>query len=379
MREPCKGFYGEDPVESSSPIPGSFTKLAVIALVLCVLPALAVSAKPNVDYDGIVRATITDHIRPRFDRLAETSSALSEATREACAEGNNLQSPKVNKAFHQVVKAWASAQHLRWGPANKQFRHQRISFGSDPKNYVGRQLRRLIAKADPAALDLETFRKKSIAIQGLTALERLVYGKSAKKDASSYRCALGMIIARNIAGIARDLALEWRDPKGHTAIMTSPGPGNPLYQNWEEAAMAAFKPLSGGLRFMLEIKIKDPLQKSLERARPRYVTFWRSGATETVLRANLEALRDLYVTGGFSAGTAKQSGKLDTRIRNGFAQALKILAGINMPIKDAVKDRAARVQLERLVAVLENLWKQIAFGSAKTLGLSVGFNEFDGD
>ncbi len=109
------------------------------------------------------------------------------------------------------------------------------------------------------------------------------------------------------------------------------------------------------------------------------MSFWRSGATATVLRANLEALRDLYVTCGFSAGTAKQQGKLDTRIRNGFAQALKILAGISMPIKDAVKDRAARAQLERLVAVLENLWKQIAFGSAKTLGLSVGFNEFDGD
>ena len=116
MRETCKGFNGRDRVESSSPIPGSFTKQALIALVLCVLPAQAVSAKPPVDYDSIVRATITDHIRPRFDRLAETSSALSEATREACAEGNDLQSPKVNKAFHQVVKAWASAQHLRLGP-----------------------------------------------------------------------------------------------------------------------------------------------------------------------------------------------------------------------------------------------------------------------
>ena len=136
MREPCKGFNGRDPIESSSPIAGFFMKLAVIALVLCVLPALALSAKPPVDYDRIVRATITDHIRPRFDRLAETSSALSKATREACAEGNDLHSLKVNKAFHQVVKAWASAQHLRWGPANKQFRHKRISFGSDPKNYV---------------------------------------------------------------------------------------------------------------------------------------------------------------------------------------------------------------------------------------------------
>ena len=130
---------------------------------------------------------------------------------------------------------------------------------------------------------------------------------------------------------------------------------------------------------MLNIKIKDPLQKSAERARPLYVTYWRSGTTAIVLTANLEALRDLYVAGGFSAETAARMDTLDTQIRDGFAQALTILADIDMPIKNAVKDPAGRAQLERLVAVLEVLWKQIAFGVAKTLGLSVGFNEFDGD
>lgn len=40
---------------------------------------------------------------------------------------------------------------------------------------------------------------------------------------------------------------------------------------------------------------------------------------------------------------------------------------------------AARARLERLVVVLELPWKQIAFGVAGALGLSAGFNEFDGD
>ena len=50
----------------------------------------------------------------------------------------------------------------------------RIQFWPDFRNKTGKQLSRVLAAKDRAALDEETFSRTSIAVQGLPALERLL-------------------------------------------------------------------------------------------------------------------------------------------------------------------------------------------------------------
>ncbi len=119
----------------------------------------------------------------------------------------------LKKDFADTVLAWAAVEFLRFGPMSQIGRPERFDFWPDPRGVTLRQVNALIAKRDASALDPAALAKKSAAVQGLSALEILLYDDAhsiaADDEEARYRCKLAArhgtvdarVGARNSGGV----------------------------------------------------------------------------------------------------------------------------------------------------------------------------------
>ena len=107
-----------------------------------------------------------------------------------------------------------------------------------PQGLGLKQVQAVLASQDATAADPATLAGKSVAMQGLGALEFVLFGTGADVLAATgdgFRCRYGAAIAANLDAIAAALQDEWQAPDGFAARWTAPGPENPLYRDRQEA------------------------------------------------------------------------------------------------------------------------------------------------
>ena len=332
------------------------------------------------DYAAIVQAAVAGHIRPAYGRMAKASKSLALIIQAACRTDDGVNTPTIAKSFMDVVSAWVAVQHIRFGPVTDENRYDRIAFWPDPKNLTSRQLTRVLSKRDETATSAETLAKKSIALQGLTALERLMTMAPAEnREDGAFRCRYAQAITNNLVQMTSEVDTAWQPNKEFARVLEQPGPQNPLYRDHREAALEILKSLTGGLRFLHERKLKAPLGTSIEKARPKRAEFWRSGTTLEALDANFETLLELYMKSGISAYVKSVDSGLDGTLMDSYLQALVTLKAVDKPFIDAAADKALRPKLDYLRFLAEDLALRSAGNLAITLDLSLGFNALDGD
>ncbi|WP_282606625.1 imelysin family protein [Pelagibius sp. Alg239-R121] len=332
------------------------------------------------DYAAIVQATVTHHIRPAYGRMAKASKNLALIVQAACRTDDGVNTPIIAKSFMDLVTAWVAIQHVRFGPVTDENRYERIAFWPDPKNTTSRQLAKVLDKRDQTATSAESLAKKSIALQGLTALERLMTMKPAGlREDSVFRCQYAQAITANLVRMTSEIDVAWGPDKDFARVLGQPGPQNPLYRDHREAALEVVKSLSGGLQFLHDRKLKAPLGDSIEKARPKRGEFWRSGTTLEALDANFESLLELYVKSGISAYVKKADRGLDGTLLGSYEQALMTLKAVDKPFIEAASDKTLRPKLDYLRFLAEDLHLRTSGNLALTLNLSLGFNALDGD
>src|SRR5262249_32712681 len=116
--------------------------------------------------------------------------------------------------------AWANAQLIKIGPISLFLRADRFAYWPEARNVTQRSLDALLKSNDAKDLEPETLAHDSVAAQGLTALERLLYDgdpagalQATGRDAI-WRAKVGQGIAHNLAVIAREVLGEWTAPDG---------------------------------------------------------------------------------------------------------------------------------------------------------------------
>ena len=180
-----------------------------------------------------VSDVIDNHILPRHKTLvAETAALAASATQDCTPEA-------LRPAFHSAYDAWIGISHIQFGPVEDQGLSLAMAFWPDTKNATGKAIARLTAAKDPIIDDPESFPEVSVAAQGFTALELLLYEPQPDAD---YACRLTRAIATGLARKATELAEGWVD---HAALMRNAG-GNTRYQSEDEAQRALFTALSTG-------------------------------------------------------------------------------------------------------------------------------------
>jgi uncharacterized protein len=356
----------------------------VILVVLSLLFAVPASADTTPEqYHSIVDGTVANYLRPEFAGLEQETAALVPAVDGLCASPSLESLGAARTAFGTVVLAWSRVEYARLGPVIVDHRLERFSFWPDPKGIGLRQVQKLLADKDDSATDPATLAEKSVALQGLQALEFVLFGTGSDELAGGedFRCAYAAAIARNLDTIAQEIVAGWNDDAGYVALMKNPGPDNPVYRAPEEPVGEIVEILTTGFQFIRDVKIGDFVGENPKKAKPRRAAFWRSGLAIDAIAANFAGLEALFEASGLVP-------VIDTRpggpgfvgsVRFEFKSARENFDKGFPPVAEAVADSAEHSRLLYLFIVANTLWKYFTEDISAALGLRAGFNALDGD
>lgn len=352
--------------------------LIAMLLFLGAAPAMA----QELTTSAVMANAVEQVIRPGFTELRNEAHGLVDAMGALCADPSADAQALAQDRFGRTATAYGRVEFIRIGPLMEDNRSDRLLFWPDRKGIALRQVQAILADEDETATSLDTLRGKSVAVQGLTALEFVLFGTGAEALAGAegaFRCRYGAAIAGNLAAIADELAAGWYAPDGTAAHLMAPSAAYADYRTETEALEALVGLISHGVEGLRDTRINPFIAQGERAAAPKQALFWRSGLTMAVARANVEGLEKLFTVSGMAlVGGAAESG-LDNSVRFEFANAKRAISLVTGPVDEAVADPKQAQALAYLVIVTQSLQTLVGEQLSAALGLSVGFSSLDGD
>jgi predicted lipoprotein len=337
---------------------------------------------PALAREPVIDRSVEDFALPAYDAFRQATGALQQNMDALCSEPSDAALGAARAGFLKVVDTWSAAEIVRFGPVTEENRLERILFWPDRKGIGLKQVQAALAKKDPAAADPAQIAAKSVAMQGLGALEFVLHGTGAEGLAGrgqAYRCAYGKSIAQNLAGVAVALFEDWRAPNGIRETWANPGPDNPLYRTDQEALTELLNIFVHGLELVRDVRVNGFLGETAKADKPRQAIFWRSGATVAALRTNLRGMRSLFDAANLSERLSPSAKWIAQSIGFEFANADRALSGLDGPIANLLTDPAARKKLAYFKLVTSSLSELFGVRLSSNLGLTAGFSSLDGD
>ena len=355
---------------------------AVSAMLFGALLLSPAPAHAEADQAAIVNAALTKVIRPGYADLTKGAAALDADVQSLCAQPSAAALEKTKESFAKAVSAWSRVEILRFGPILQDRRYERIFYWPDPKGIGLRQVQTALRTQDQSVTQAETLQDKSVALQGLPALEYLLYGEDAETLAGAdgaFRCSFATGIAANMQDIAQDTAEGWREGADYAKAFLGPVPEDPLYHTPKEVTLELFKAFTGGIELVRDQKIAKTLGASPDEARPRLAPLWRSGLSFQNMAGNIAGVRKLFADGGLAALAAGESPGVEPSVEFDLDHAVEMLSGIDVPMQEAATDAELRGRLEALRVALKSAAQTASDLISRAAGLSFGFNAMDGD
>lgn len=351
---------------------------------------------PGPSWRDLNRAVVDGHIIPRYQVLARATSRLEAQVHSLCNGPTETGLALVREGFVTALDAWNGISHIRFGPVESEQRYFRFQLWPDRRGTGQRQVRQLLADQDSARLDPAAFAKDSVAVQGLSALEILLYPDNEAGPADlaaqgenggtpGYRCRFALAIAGNLAAMAAATLADWTQGAGPyrlALIEPTPGPDQGQGRFADDRAVSAelLKALNTGAQVVRQIKLAGPLGTSDQAANPHKGESWRSRRSLANVCTNLRALEHLYAT-GFSPrlGTNPETVQIDHGLA--LTSATAVGACLSQPgtILDEAQTPDQRKALEDLRDLAFALQTRTGRGLADALDLMLGFNSLDGD
>jgi len=355
-------------------------------LSLGVSPVAAAGGPSEFDHERLARQALEKHIRPSYRRLLDAAQSLDAALSARCGGGASARAP-VEQAFDAMVTAWGRAEHIGFGPVTVDQRLERIMFWPDRRGIAGRQVEKALKERSSDVLDPALLAKKSVGMQGLPALEMVLFGPESESTTDNenvqFRCGFAKAIAVNLKTMVQAIDAEWSSPDGFAASWLSPGPSNAHFLKPVETTIVLAKAFDLGLEKLRDQRIGGPLALNPQR-RKIAPAFGRSGRSVRLIAANIGGLRDLYVEGGIEralvdaksdnpAGTAALAKLVAQELATARQTAVEVIE---------LKDPFARASAGRIIALgfpLKNARSTAASLLAAVTDLPLGFNASDGD
>lgn len=357
--------------------------LAALCLLAMVAPAAVGHTAPASPSLSKLNARVIDsYVVPGFTRLAEASSKLAEDLSRTC-EGNAEAASAVKQDFADTVLAWAAVEFLRFGPMSQIGRPERFEFWPDPRGVTQRQVASLIAKRDPTALDPAQLAKKSAAVQGLSALEVLLADNvpplNGTDEAAAYRCRLAVSIARSTQALAREILTEWQGDTGWRRRMIEPSATDGRYRSPEEPAGDFARALITGLQLIQDRDVVPMIAALQTPGKEPRLPFQRSGLSARYVSAGVASIKSLYDTMGLGRGVPSDKTWMPRWVTAAFGRLARDAPAAVEGIPRA-KDNPDRARQLRMVRFhVEGIRKLVGRELAPLAGLTIGFNELDGD
>jgi len=356
----------------------SICRVVAVAVAACLSAATPASATKAQD---IVNQSIDGFIRPGYHAFHESTSALYEAGKALCAAPSQAALEADRAAFGKTVDSWSRIEIIRFGPVTEQNRLERILFWPDRKGTGLKQVQAALAAEDPTATDVAQLAQKSVAMQGLGALEFILYGTGSEALATgdAHRCAYGAATAGNLDAIAAELDRAWADPDGFAKTWASPSAENPLFRDGTEAATELMDVFVTGTELVRDVRLGGFLGKDSASDKPRQALFWRSGKTVDSLAGNMAGMRDLLEASHLADALPAEAAYMGPSALFEFGNAAKAAEAADGPIAEVLADPDRRSKLAYFGIVTSSLSDIFGTQMSGALGLTAGFSSLDGD
>lgn len=328
----------------------------------------------------VVKAAIEGYVKPAYAEFHGQAGELANAVGRLCDAPSSAGLDGARIEFGRTVSAWSRIELLRLGPVTEENRIERILFWPDRKGTGLKQVQAALAAEDPSAAAPLSLAGKSVAMQGLGAMEFVLFGTGSESlaGAGGYRCAYAAAIAANVSTIAAAVEEGWRRANGYADEWSNPGEATPHFRDETEALNELLGVFVDGLELVRDQRLGF-LGASGAGDRPKQALFWRSGLTVESLAADLAGLSRLFEASGIADELPADQAWIASSIRFEFANAARAAEGVRGAIEEALRDPARRDALAYLGIVTRSLSELFGTRLAPALGLTAGFSSLDGD
>jgi predicted lipoprotein len=354
------------------------------ALDVAMLPDPAVmaptSAVPN---SVLITGAIEDFARPRFHQFALDAAALAGSVETLCATPSTETLQGARNAFATAALTFSHVELVRIGPLGMGDRLERLLFWPDPKGIALRQVQRALGSKDPSATDPARLEQKSVAMQGLVALEYLLHGTGAEALATgdAYRCDYAKAITVLVGGLATTIDEEWAatGPGSAADQMLDPQPDADYYRSETEVMDKLAATLLHGTDTIRDQRITPILAPAGGGPKPKAALFWRSDLTIPAITANFAGLADFFQAAKFPEAMGRANRWISDGAKFEFDIAGETASALDPSIAKVVADPEQLKALPHLIIVTKSLDTLLGDNLPPVLGLSVGFSALDKD
>jgi uncharacterized protein len=332
--------------------------------------------------DAILDKTGDEVILAGYKNFASATAKLKSGFDHLCSAPSGAALIDVQNAYSEVVVEWSKMEVIKIGPVLKDNGQERILFYPDKSGSGLKQITAALSAKDEAVLKPEKMQGASVALQGLGALDYVLFGMGSEGLTSSegaYRCKFGAAVAERLSVQSETLKSEWAKDDGILHDFKHPSPSNPLFQTDKQAVTALLGTLVHGLDMVRKQRIAPFYSAKDPAANPKKAIYGRSGNTMTSIAANLEGLAGLWVKSDMTTLLKGDATAYGGNIEFNFKSAIMAAKAVNLPLDQAVADEKQRAKLDFLMLTIADLYKLLSEDVGKAIGLGAGFSFSDGD
>ncbi|MGO4573659.1 imelysin family protein [Microvirga sp. 2TAF3] len=265
-------------------------RLPIIVTVFCLSLTCPALAQDNSSQHDTLMRVAQDFIVPGYENLRMTTKAEQDLWNGFCAAPRMSAVGNLKIAYQKASDAWSGVEFVHYGPIGMDLRAERMAHWPERRNVVGRGLFILLSRRGSDDLIPEHFAQTSAAVQGLSALERLLYDPDSVhafmggSNEAKHRCNLAMAIAGNLARISAQVLDEWDRPDG-TLVQLEKGDAKKV----DEALTRLATDYISLFETIDNQKLGLVMGKSIDKVRPTLAEDWRSGRAMRAIAVNLKA------------------------------------------------------------------------------------------
>lgn len=336
------------------------------------------------DANDIVHDVIADYIRPATTALKTRANTMHAAANVLCEKSDTVSLETARDEFNALVKDWGQVELLRLGPLVQDNRLERMLFWPDRRGRGLKQIRDVIRTNDETALNVASLSEKSVAVQGLLALEFTLFGNGSEALAfkeGAVRCQYAQAITGNIVNLAQEIETAWYDdgPQAISTLWQNPSDTNPLFRDGREQLSALFKIVGGGIEIVRVQRIAPFLDDSFEKAKPKSALFWRSDNTIDVIASNFDALNSIMKAANLADALEGDAVRTAESVFFEFENAARTLQAINKPTADIAANAEDYAKFGYVDIVGQSIEAIMREQLSPAFNLSSGFSSLDGD
>ena len=298
-----------------------------------------------------------------YEALHQSSNVMLNNYSYLCS--NNLENlNKTKTAFKSMLEKWTKVQHIRVGPINDFNHYSRIQFWPDKRSVINRQYIKIKKNPPKELFDPILLAEKSVALQGIPILERILYEEfqiNNKKSDELFFCSYGIAVIKNLNIIFAYLYEAWKNNEYFYD-----------YIDRSQLLSELFNSIIIQLEFISTHKIPNLNKLSYKKEE-----FWRSGYSITGIENNMKSIEYFYKN--ILKNRLKEKNYSYSKIEHLFEDIFLLIKELKSKNNSYIFIAENKKKIADVNRHLKILLKIFTIQISEILGLQIGFNKLDGD